>query len=56
MFFMLSRIGMLVVLCYLFTGCYKAGPGEDETQTVPVTNNPHLMPGDMPSSPLFNTF
>ena len=36
----------------LLTGCYKVAPDEDELQTVPTTNNPHLVPGPQRSNPL----
>lgn len=43
-------------MCVILAGCYSAGPDEDDTRTVPITNNPHAMPGPMKTSPLPSIF
>ncbi len=50
------KIIIMVILCEVVTSCYKMGPEEDDPRTVPVTNNPHAMPGPIPSAPLLNNF
>jgi len=37
------RYALLIVLTVL-TGCFQAYNSEDELRTVPVTNNPHVVP------------
>jgi hypothetical protein len=44
------RLALLTFL--LLAGCYKTAPDEDELRTVPVTNNPHALPGPIRSNPL----
>lgn len=44
---------IIYLLCLVIAaGCYKTGPDEEGLHTVPVTNNPHLLPGPARSSPL----
>ena len=50
-----KTIVFLAVRCAL-TGCYEAGPQDTATLTVPVTNNPHALPGPMKTSPMPNVF
>lgn len=46
---MLYRLLFLnILLACLLTSCYRLGPDEDE-DTVPITNNPHLMPRPQPN-------
>jgi hypothetical protein len=47
---------LVVVLILTLAGCYRLAPGEDEISTVPVTNNPHAMPGPMNTSPMPSSF
>jgi hypothetical protein len=47
----------LVVLVFLtLAGCYRLAPGEGEISTVPVTNNPHALPGPMNANPMPSSF
>jgi len=43
---------MILVSLLLLAGCYKTAPDEGELNTVPVTNNPNLLPGPARASPL----
>ena len=38
-------------LLFLLTGCFQAYSEDDELRTVPVTNNPHIVP-NYGSSPI----
>jgi hypothetical protein len=42
---MMTKIVLFLVLCTLLAGCFEANPSDVAMQTVPVTNNPHAMPG-----------
>lgn len=44
------RIILLPLL--LLTGCYKTAPDAGALNTVPVTNNPNLLPGPARANPL----
>lgn len=41
-----------LVFLLVLTGCYKTAPDEGELNTVPVTNNPNLLPGPARANPL----
>lgn len=43
---------LIVVGLLLLAGCYKSAPEENELRTVPVTNNPNILPGPQRSNPL----
>jgi hypothetical protein len=53
---MWKKIIVFFALSALLTGCFEAGPQDTATLTVPVTNNPHALPGSMKSSPMPNVF
>jgi len=53
---MWKKIIVFFVLSGTLTGCFEAGPEDAATLTVPVTNNPHAMPGPMKTSSLPNVF
>jgi len=53
---MMKKIIVFLVIGCALTGCYEAGPEDTATLTVPVTNNPHALPGAMKTSPMPNTF
>jgi len=53
---MLKKLIVFLVLSAALAGCFQAGPEDPATQTVPVTNNPHALPGPMKTSPLPNIF
>jgi hypothetical protein len=53
---MWKKIIVFLVLSGALAGCFDAGPEDPATRTVPVTNNPHAMPGPMKSSPMPNLF
>ncbi|HEX4839442.1 MAG TPA: hypothetical protein VFU89_03250 [Rhabdochlamydiaceae bacterium] len=52
----MKKIVVFLAICFVFTGCYEAGPEDTATLTVPVTNNPHALPGAMKTSPMPNIF
>ncbi len=54
--FMWKEIIVFLVISCTLTGCYEAGPKDTATLTVPVTNNPHALPGPIKSSPMPNLF
>ena len=53
---MWKKIFVLLAISCALTGCYEAGPKDTATLTVPVTNNPHALPGPMKTSPMPNVF
>jgi hypothetical protein len=54
--FMWKKIIVFLAISCALTGCFEAGPADTATLTVPVTNNPHAMPGPMKTSPMPNLF
>jgi hypothetical protein len=54
--FMMKKIIVFLAICCALTGCYESGPQDTATLTVPVTNNPHALPGPMKTSPMPNIF
>lgn len=43
---------IFLVLAAALAGCYQLAPAEDDMRTVPVTNNPNLLPGPVKTNPL----
>jgi hypothetical protein len=39
------KIFSIVLSAILFTGCFQAYNNDDVLRTVPVTNNPNIIPG-----------
>ncbi|MBS0616018.1 MAG: hypothetical protein JSR58_05650 [Verrucomicrobia bacterium] len=45
---------LLIASLLFLAGCYEWAPPQDDLRTVPVTNNPHVLPGVTRPSPLPN--
>jgi len=48
----MMKILVLFALLLSISGCYQLAPAEDDMRTVPVTNNPNLLPGPVKTNPL----
>lgn len=50
------RLAVVLILAFCLAGCYSVAPDEGHISTVPVTNNHHVMPGNMKSNSLPTLF